>query len=501
VTAATLTDDTYAVAVTATDGLGNTASTVQNLTVDTVTSVAITSADATNDPTPAISGTGEPGASITLAVLDQVLTTTVAGDGSWSLTVAGDLADGTHTLAVTSTDVLGNVAVASHDLVVDTVTTVSITTPPLTNDPSPVIGGLGVPGDSITLVVGGQTLMTTVAPDGTWSVAVADALVDGALTVTVTATDAVGNSAVASQDLTIDTTLAAVVTSPTVGNDPAPTISGTGEPGAVITIEIAGQTLTTTVGTDGTWSVDVGSDLANGSHTGLVTVVDLAGNTASFSHLFVIDTVAQLTSTSPGVVSSSTPTIFGTGEPGSTVTVTVAGRTYSTTVAADGTWSVVIGSELVDGEHPVVVRTEDALGNVESTTWTLVVDTVAELGTTPPIATANGQLNGTGEPGASVTVTVAGVTTVVTVAADGTWSVPLPNGLAPGTHAVHVAIRDLAGNTAESTSTIVISARPLPTTGGSTPAIAGTALLLALVGGFLHVVAASPRRRPIDGAR
>ena len=427
----------------------------------------------------------------------QTLTTTVAADGTWAVLVAGVLADGSHLVAVTATDPAGNTTSTSQNLLIDTSTVVSITSPPLTNDPTLTISGLGSPGDSITVSVAGQTISTTVAVDGTWSVDVPVALADGTTAVSAIATDVVGNIATGTQDLTVDTTLAAVVTSPTIGNDATPTISGTGEPGATVTIEIAGRTLTTTVAADGTWSVDVVSELPNGSRTALVTVVDLAGNTTSFPHVIVIDTEVELTSADPGTVTDSAPTASGTGEPGSMVTVTVAGRTYTTVVAGDGTWSVVVADELADGQYPVTVRIEDALGNIDTATWTLVVDTVAELGTAAPTVITSGDLVGTGEPGASVTVTIAGVTTVVTVASDGTWSVPMPAGLAPGTYAVNVAILDLAGNAAQNTFTITIAAATLPVTGSSPQSLIGAALALVLVGGYLHLTAEVQRRRPV----
>ncbi|NNE10762.1 MAG: LPXTG cell wall anchor domain-containing protein [Ilumatobacter sp.] len=465
------------------------------MTVDTGTSVAITSAALTNDPTPVIEGLGEAGATIEVTVDGESVTTTVAPGGAWAVAIPTTLADGEHVVSVTATDPVGNSSTANQNLLVDTTTFVSITSPPLTNDATPTISGLGSPGDAVDVSAGGQMMTTIVAGDGAWSVEVPAVLADGPLTVSVTSTDDAGNVATATQELTVDTELAAVVTSPTVDNDETPRISGTGEPGAAVTVEIAGETLTTVVADDGTWSVDVGTPLPDGPHTGLVTVVDPAGNTTSFAHLIVVDTVAQLTSTDPGPVMDSTPTISGTGEPGSTVTVTVAGRIYTTTVADDGTWSAAITDALPDGEHPVVVRIEDPIGNVENETWTLVVDTVAELGTAAPVVSGDGDLRGSGEPGATVTVTIAGAISAVLVDADGTWSVPLPSGITAGSHPVTVTIRDLAGNTAEASHTVTISPGVLPTTGSSSAALAGAALLVSLVGGAL--VVGSSRRRAI----
>ncbi|HAW94620.1 TPA: hypothetical protein DCX24_19200, partial [Candidatus Azambacteria bacterium] len=70
---------------------------------------------------------------------------------------------------------------------------------------------------------------------------------------------------------------------------------------------------------------------------------------------------------------------------GDVVTMIINGTTYTTTVQADGSWSVdVAGSDLAaDTEFDVVVSSSDALGNtVESTTnSTHTVDLAAEAGT------------------------------------------------------------------------------------------------------------------------
>ncbi|QRM19024.1 type I secretion C-terminal target domain-containing protein [Dechloromonas sp. TW-R-39-2] len=75
----------------------------------------------TNDKTPTISGTGEPGASIlvTMPGTGEKLTTTVKPDGSWSVTPTLDLPNGPATVAVTSTDPAGNVTTAKVPLVID----------------------------------------------------------------------------------------------------------------------------------------------------------------------------------------------------------------------------------------------------------------------------------------------------------------------------------------------------------------------------------------------
>ena len=65
----------------------------------------------------------------------------------------------------------------------------------------------------------------------------------------------------------------------TVTSNPTPPITGTGaQPGETVTVTIAGETLTTAVDADGTWSVTPTVPLGPGPHVVVVTIVDLAGN-------------------------------------------------------------------------------------------------------------------------------------------------------------------------------------------------------------------------------
>jgi len=77
----------------------------------------------TNDATPTVSGTAEPGATVTI-VLDGSAagTTTAEGDGSWTWTFSSELADGLHTVKARAADGAGNMSADSvpHSFAVDT---------------------------------------------------------------------------------------------------------------------------------------------------------------------------------------------------------------------------------------------------------------------------------------------------------------------------------------------------------------------------------------------
>ena len=172
-----------------------------------------------------------------------------------------------------------------------------------TNNTAPAISGTtdAVSGSPLTVTVAGQTLTTTVQAGGTWSVT-PDALADGSYTVGASVTDtASGKTGTATQALTIDTA------APVVGidggasaltNNPAKAITGTTDAatGTTVTVTVAGQTLTTTVHADGSWSVSPAA-LTDGSYTVTVTVTDPAGNTGTATQTLTVASPALLATT------------------------------------------------------------------------------------------------------------------------------------------------------------------------------------------------------------
>ncbi len=280
------------------------------------------------------------GATVTLTsdVDGAVGTATVAGDGTWSIT-ASTLADGAHSLTATQTDVAGNTSAASGALgiTVDTAVlapagldleaasdTGSSNTDNITGDNTPTISGTGEVGATVTLTsdVDGAVGTATVAGDGTWSIT-ASTLADGAHSLTATQTDVAGNTSAASGALgiTVDTAVLAPAgldleaasdtgssNTDNITGDNTPTISGTGEVGATITLtsDVDGAVGTATVAGDGTWSITA-STLADGAHSLTATQTDVAGNTSAASGALgiTVDTTV-LAPASPGSGSCDT---------------------------------------------------------------------------------------------------------------------------------------------------------------------------------------------------
>jgi hypothetical protein len=289
-TAATIANGSHAVTVTITDAAGNMGSAAQSLTISAVApTVTITggATASTNDSTPLIAGTSTAtsGSAVVVSVAGQVLNATVQPGGSWNVTAAV-IANADVAVSVVVTDLDGNVGLATQTLTVDstnaTLVSISGGAARSTNDDTPTISGTtdAADGRVVTVIVGGQT-MTIPAFLGTWSVT-ATHLADGVYTVNASVSGPGNPGASVPQALTIDT-IVPVVVLPGGGaidtTDTTPAITGSGAPpGATVTVTVAGQTLTTTVGPDGTWSVTPLIPLGPGPHTVVVTITDLAGN-------------------------------------------------------------------------------------------------------------------------------------------------------------------------------------------------------------------------------
>jgi hypothetical protein len=210
--ATTLGAGSHEVVASVTDPSGNTGTATQDLTVDSAApTVAVNggASGATNDTTPVISGTtGEPGTpTVTVTVGGQALTTTALA-GAWSVDPAV-LSEAAHLVVASVDDAAGNTGTASQVLDVDvTVPVVAINGGPTasTDDTSPWTYGTTAEqaGTTVQLAIGGQALVATVLPGGSWGVS-ATALAPGSYEVVASVTDAAQNTGTASQVLTIGT--------------------------------------------------------------------------------------------------------------------------------------------------------------------------------------------------------------------------------------------------------------------------------------------------------
>ncbi|MCK8497269.1 adventurous gliding motility protein AgmC [Myxococcus fulvus] len=492
-----LDDGPHTVSVTATDTSGNTATDSNTFTVDTGTNVAVTTpaeGAVLTTGTVTYSGTAEPGATVTVVVDGSTVGTVTAGpDGSWSIPGNSSLNDGSHTVTATAEDAQGHTATDSNTFTVDTSTRVAITTPAegaVVNTAEVTYTGTAEPGAEVTVTVDGTVVGTVTAdPSGNWSIPGNSSLADGPHTVSVTAEDEHGHTATDTHTFTVNTSTTVEITTPADGavlDNGVVTYSGTGEPGATVTVVVDGNTVgSVTVSAGGTWSVPVATALADGPHTVTATAEDDEGNTATDTNTFTVDTSTNVAITTPAdgaVLDDGVVTYSGTGEVGATVTVTVDGTVVGTvTVGAGGTWSLPVSTPLADGPHTVTASAEDAQGNTATDTNTFTVDAETSVAITTPaegavLTTGTVTYSGTGEPGATVTVVVDGTTVgTVTVGVDGTWSVPVSTPLADGPHTVTATAEDANGNTATDTNSFTVDTVPDTRITASPPASSGSA--------------------------
>ncbi|MGO5564776.1 BapA/Bap/LapF family large adhesin [Acinetobacter baumannii] len=500
-------DKTIDAKVTFTDAAGNssTVNDTQTYTLDTTAPDApvINPVNGT-DP---ITGTAEPGSTVTVTYPNGDTATVVAGpDGSWSVPNPG-LNDGDEVEAI-ATDPAGNPSLPGTAIVdavgpntdgvnfaVDSVTADNVINASEASGNVTVTGVLkNVPADAantvVTVVINGQTYTATVdSTAGTWTVSVpgsdltADA--DKTIDAKVTFTDAAGNSSSVNDThtYTVDTVAPnAPVLDPINATDP---VSGQAEPGSTVTVTYPdGTTATVVAGTDGSWSVPNPGNLVDGD-TVTATATDPAGNTSlPGTGTVSADITAPVVALDDVLTNDSTPALTGTvNDPTATVVVNVDGVDYPAVNNGDGTWTLADNTlpTLADGPHTITVTATDAAGNVGNDTAVVTIDTVAPNAPVLDPINATDPVSGQAEPGSTVTVTYPdGTTATVVAGTDGSWSVPNPGNLVDG-DTVTATATDPAGNTslpgtgtvsADITAPVVALDDVL--TNDSTPALTGT---------------------------
>lgn len=360
-----------------------------------------------------IAGTGEANAQVAVTINGTTHTTTVAEDGSWSVTfAANEIETGEYETAVTviSTDAFGNATTLNETLDVDTIAPV-VTTQTVEGDDQinaaeasdgVTLSGTGEAGASISVEFMGEVATTTVGADGNWSVSYAASVITAGeydSSFTVTSTDAAGNSSTTTHDVTIDTVAPTPTVNTVEGDDVVNaaeasdglTLSGTGEAGATVSVAFLGSTRTTTVAQDGSWSLDyAASAIPSGesNQTASITMTDQAGNTGpTVTHTVEIDTVVdpltiEALQTPDDIISQSERasgvTLSGTVEPGSTVVVTINSVQRTAVVDASGNWSANFSAaDLPEGAYAATasITATDAAGNTQTISENFSVDT------------------------------------------------------------------------------------------------------------------------------
>ncbi|AWH88934.1 Ig-like domain-containing protein [Limnobaculum parvum] len=499
---------------------------------------------AVNNPTPTLKGAAEHGSVVTIFDNGILLGSTVAdSDGKWSFTPAAELPAGEHVFTAA-----GNVGIPStaftvivdpelhihppmpEEPVVPTIESVldDVGSVPrilgngsITLDATPTLTGKAEKA-SIVKIYAEANLYGSVVADaetGEWSFTFDYSLPDGVYHFTVTSTDAAGNVSLPSTafDLIVDIpapgpgviTILGVedqvgavtgnVKSGDNSDDSRPIISGiAGSAGSIIVLYTKDHSGnyeigSTTVNTDGTWSLQPATPLLPGSNELTIVAVDAGGNSSipSAAYLIyivgggirppvidmVLDDVGMITgSLSKGdVIDDNLPTITGSAFVDGVVTIydhdVVIG---SAIIGVDGKWSFTPTTALADGEHNISVTVTSTIGQITSSSnsFNFVIDTTAPVLVNLVITDHTGAVTGpltngdttddnkpifSGKAEASSIVTIYNGIEIIgstTVDSDGNWIFIPATGLPEGEYQFNVTATDKAGNISGASETV-----------------------------------------------
>ncbi|RYD96040.1 MAG: hypothetical protein EOP54_14645, partial [Sphingobacteriales bacterium] len=388
----------------------------------------------TNAVNPVLTGTAEANATVKLYEGTTFLGSTLANNGTWSITLSTALTAGVHKFTATATNSSNITSALSGELSI----TVDLTSPSVTissnitalkagetanitfafsENPGNTFtwdgssGDITVSGGTLSALSGAGLIRTAIfTPAANTNNGVAGISVAAA-----SYTDIAGNAGAAApnQTITFDTQAPAATSVPFlrsssdsgqsnvdgITNVTTPIFTGTAESGTTITLYDNGSTIIgSIVATGGVWLI-TSTSLSTGAHNITASARDAAGNTGPVSGALsiIIDNVAPVApsqaaltgasdsgiSTTDGITNITKPTFTGTAEAGATVRLydTDGTTELGSGVSNLGLWSITIISPLAAGTHTIRAKATDVAGNtsIASNGLTITIDL------TPPV--------------------------------------------------------------------------------------------------------------------
>lgn len=322
-----------------------------------------------------ITGTGKPGATVTVTLPngDTLPSVKVDANGNWTVNVGDEtLKPGDRVTAVQ----------ADGDNVSDPTTQIvqERTAPPVINgiiEGATTITGTGKPGATVTVTLpnGEKSKPVTVDAEGNWTLDVSGT--DLKAGDKVTAVQAEGDNVSEETTQTVQARTEKPGLDTVTAGDP--TISGTGIPGATVTVTVGGKELPpVTVGEDGKWTIDTSGETLNPDDEVTATqTVD--GNTSEAATTTVQHKKSDVPSPGVSPIKPGAKVIKGTGESGNSVTLVKVDANGKTTpigtavIDEFGDWTVNVPDDVVLAEGDTVRAVETSPDGGESDPTDVIV--------------------------------------------------------------------------------------------------------------------------------
>ncbi|MDL4934797.1 Ig-like domain-containing protein [Enterococcus gallinarum] len=385
-----------------------------------------------------VSGTAEPGATVTVNVSGEGPVTVNANEeGNWTANVP-ELSEGDTVTVVATADDKDPSAPVTVSVSGFTVATPTAAISGNETDGYPVVGkAVANAAIEITNAQGDIVGSGTADDDGNYRIEIAPDQVTPEENLNVTAVVSAGGKDYRSGATTVvvpadnrENQTATPTIDPVSAGDT--TVSGTAEPGSTVTITVTGENPITVEADDqGNWTTDV-PEVSEGDTVTVVAETDGKDPSAPISVTVGGITVASPTASISGNEIDGYP-VTGKAAANTTIEITNAqGDVVATgTTDGDGNYRIVIAPDQVAPEESLNVTAVVTAGGKDYRSGaTPITVPLANQTTTPtidPVTAGDETISGTAEPGSTVTITNGDKDPVVVEADDqGNWTAELP---------------------------------------------------------------------------